>query len=89
MYQIIHPGGIFRFLHRLAIIIILRDLMGPENVPPLVVPPNPPLAPPNYTTGVCNDIVRGPVRLTGIPQSAMAHSLSTRMLMRAFFAKLL
>ena len=33
MYQIIHPGGIFRFLHRLAIIIILRDLMGPENVP--------------------------------------------------------
>ena len=63
--------------------------MGPESVPPLVVPPNPPLAPPNYTTGVCNDIVRGPVRLTGIRQSAMAHSLSTRMLMLAFFAKLL
>ena len=83
MYQIIHPGCIFRFPHRLAIIIILRDLMGPENVPPPVVPPNPPLAPPNYITGVCNDTVRGPVR------SALAHSLSTRMLIRSFFAKLL
>ena len=88
MYQIIHPGGIFRFLHRLAMIIIFRDLKGPENAPPRWFRPTPLMAPPNYTTGVCNDIVRGPVRLTGIPQSAMAHSLSTRMLMPAFFAKL-
>ena len=41
MYQIIHPGGIFRFPHRLAIIIILRDLMGPENVPPWWFRPTP------------------------------------------------
>ena len=89
MYQIIHPGGIFRFLHRLAMIIISRDLKGPESVPPLAFPPSPLMALPSYTTGVCNDIVRGPVRLTGIRQSAMAHSVSTRMLMLAFFAKLL